>query len=503
MKHRRPVVHLLVFAVVTLALSSSITRPTTTGVASQFASFQNTTAIEIPSTCFFCQQGPAKPYPSTIEVSGFKPGSVVSALVVRLKGLTHESPDDVDVLLAAPDSVSSVILSDVGGTANAINKDIVLDFSFSGQLMPDDDPWDPGTVYSPTNRPLAGPADPFALPAPQNPLHPGYLTYGRPANGTWRLYIMDDSNDAVAGSLGGGWQLDIWTNEPPIIALPSDPPVFVEDGPPVALDPDATVVDVDTTDYAEGSLSVSWSNTSSADELRIRNQGTGPGLIGIADDRVLYSGTPFATFVAGAGTLAVTFDDSTAPTVAAVQALVRSLVFEVDSENPSTSTRSVTIVLASHDNVDGSAQATTTVRVRATPDAPTISPLGTQTINEDASTAALPFTVADADSPVAQLSVSAKSSRPRLLPKSGIVLDGSGASRTIKLTPAPNANGKATVTISVSDGDVTSTSNFDVVVRSVPDPTQLSVRKTGSGGGTVTSVPGVSRAVQTARKRMR
>lgn len=45
-------------------------------------------------------QGAATPYSSTIEVSGVS-GSIVS-VVVRLNGLSHTFPDDLDIVLVGP-----------------------------------------------------------------------------------------------------------------------------------------------------------------------------------------------------------------------------------------------------------------------------------------------------------------------------------------------------------------------------------------------------------------
>ncbi|MDR1009619.1 MAG: BNR-4 repeat-containing protein, partial [Opitutaceae bacterium] len=72
----------------------------------------------------------------------------------------------------------------------------------------------------------------------------------------------------------------------------------------------------------------------------------------------------------------------------------------------------------------------------------------------------------------AALVVSAASSNQALLPDTGIVLGGSGAGRTVTLTPASGQTGNATVTLTVSDGDLTAQSVFTLTVQ-MPEPLTL------------------------------
>jgi hypothetical protein len=57
--------------------------------------------------------GVAAPYPSSIEISGLT-GTVV-AVTATLRGLSHSSPDDLDVLLAGPAGQRVLLMSDAGG----------------------------------------------------------------------------------------------------------------------------------------------------------------------------------------------------------------------------------------------------------------------------------------------------------------------------------------------------------------------------------------------------
>ncbi len=100
---------------------------------------------------------------------------------------------------------------------------------------------------------------------------------------------------------------------------------------------------------------------------------------------------------------------------------------------------------------------------------PTITSVANQTINEDNSTATLNFTVGDAETSAANLTVTATSSNTTLVPAANIVLGGSGSSRTVKVTPAANQFGTATVTLKVSDGVNTTSTSFVVTVNAVND----------------------------------
>ena len=73
------------------------------------------------------------------------------------------------------------------------------------------------------------------------------------------------------------------------------------------------------------------------------------------------------------------------------------------------------------------------------------------------------------------LTVTASSSDQALIPNANIVLGGSGANRTVTVTPVANANGgPATITLTVSDGVNLVTETFNVTVTPVNDPPTIS-----------------------------
>ena len=109
-----------------------------------------------------------------------------------------------------------------------------------------------------------------------------------------------------------------------------------------------------------------------------------------------------------------------------------------------------------------------TVRATITNTPPTISGLSNRAIDEDTNTGPMSFTIGDAETPDG-LVFSAASSNPTLVPNGNMVLGGSGTNRTLTVTPVPNQFGSATLTVSVSDGQLSATNSFVLTVNAVND----------------------------------
>lgn len=157
----------------------------------------NTNAINIASS------GTANPYPSDIQIAGL-PG-FVTGITVNLENFSHALPDDVDILLVAPNGRRIILMSDAGGNV-AINN-LSLTFSDSASVsLPDNSGLTSG-IYKPTNF---DDTDTFPAPAPQGNLSGTTLDVfrGSNPNGTWSLYVVDD-NGNNAGTIASGWNLDI------------------------------------------------------------------------------------------------------------------------------------------------------------------------------------------------------------------------------------------------------------------------------------------------------
>lgn len=120
--------------------------------------------------------------------------------------------------------------------------------------------------------------------------------------------------------------------------------------------------------------------------------------------------------------------------------------------------------------------------------APTISNVVDKSTNEDTATSAIAFTIGDTSTDPASLAVTRNSSNTTLVPLANVVLGGSGASRTVTITPAANQTGTTTITLTVSDGLLTATDTFVLTVVAVNDaPTITDVLDQSTNVDTATS----------------
>ena len=158
--------------------------------------FCNTGTITIPAL------GVATPYPSTIGVSGV--ASVASLASLELLGISHNWPDDIDMLLVGPGGQNAIIMSDVGGSVVAAGVNLKLTDA-AATSMPDAGPLVSGS-FKPTN---VDAVDTFAAPAP-TPSGGSALSVfdGSNPNGNWQLYVLDD-DAGISGSVSGGWCVNI------------------------------------------------------------------------------------------------------------------------------------------------------------------------------------------------------------------------------------------------------------------------------------------------------
>jgi subtilisin-like proprotein convertase family protein len=135
-----------------------------------------------------------------------------------------------------------------------------------------------------------------------------------------------------------------------------------------------------------------------------------------------------------------------------------------------------TITVTARNNANNISTRQFTLVVLEVNDPPTITGLPAEVeTNEDTATAAIPFTVGDVETPAANLTLSSTVANPELV--SSVTFGGSGANRTVTITPAPNQFGRSEITITVTDTgkldgtDVKSTSaSFLLRVHWVNDP---------------------------------
>ena len=99
---------------------------------------------------------------------------------------------------------------------------------------------------------------------------------------------------------------------------------------------------------------------------------------------------------------------------------------------------------------------------------PTISSVSNLVIAVSTTTPPIPFTIGDVETSAGNLTVSASSSDQTVVPNANIVLAGNAGSRTATITPLTGVAGDVTITLSVSDGNATTTSPFLLSVRPKP-----------------------------------
>jgi len=195
-------------------------QPIQTSSVSGPSIFTNSTPIDIPATNSTTDPEPVIPYSSDIDVLGLT--GVVTEVSVTINGLTHSSPDDLDMLLVGPSGQTFHFWSDVGGT-NAVSDITVTVADNAVRPLPDSAALVDGGTYEPFNADTIG--DEFPVPAigpPYNePAPAGSATFAKvfngltadQVNGTWSLFITDDT-DGNGGTIARGWSLNISTAVP-------------------------------------------------------------------------------------------------------------------------------------------------------------------------------------------------------------------------------------------------------------------------------------------------
>ncbi|QAY76182.1 tandem-95 repeat protein [Sphingosinicella sp. BN140058] len=231
-----------------------------------------------------------------------------------------------------------------------------------------------------------------------------------------RILTLTVTDGGGAAATAGPITIEITAvNDAPTLQLSSSAPgailAYTENDAAALIAPDALLADADSPDFAGGTLSVRFqANGTGADQLGIRHQGIGPGQIGVdaAASTIAFAGTVFATFSGGtnASDLVFNFDsDATAP---AVQALIRSITFANNAEDPSGAPRTISFLINDSDGGTATAQAEATVNVTPVNDLPAGTDRGL-TILEDTSRplSAADFGFSDADGTFTGVTISA------------------------------------------------------------------------------------------------
>lgn len=134
----------------------------------------------------------ADPYPACMQLTG--PVNI-TALQVKINGLTHGCLSDLDIMLVGPTGLSIMLMSDVcasnpSSACTAVNN-VTLTFADGSPALPSSGAVVTGS-YSPTDySALAGE---MPDPAPDTPSDNTLAAFnGTDATGTWQLYVFDDT----------------------------------------------------------------------------------------------------------------------------------------------------------------------------------------------------------------------------------------------------------------------------------------------------------------------
>ena len=171
----------------------------------------STSTFSNPETITIPDSGQASPYPSNINVSDLD-GSIAK-VTVTLNGFSHTWPEDVDVMLVAPDGTTNTILMADPDLSTDVNN-LTLTFDDTAlNPVPCGGVLTSGT-YQPTNCPDFIGTDTFPPPAPApNPIVALSNFNGLDPNGMWSLYVVDDASQDT-GSISNGWSITITTTCP-------------------------------------------------------------------------------------------------------------------------------------------------------------------------------------------------------------------------------------------------------------------------------------------------
>jgi subtilisin-like proprotein convertase family protein len=158
--------------------------------------------------------GPASPFPSIINITGFN--NPLADVNIHLLGVNHTWPDDMDILLEGPAGQNLILMSDTGGSLDIANLTLTFDDA-APTLLPDSTQIESGS-YQPTNFVLG---DTFLAPAPTPSDATTLATFNNTdPNGVWKLYIQDDTSGDI-GTIARGWCLEITEAPPAIVVNPA------------------------------------------------------------------------------------------------------------------------------------------------------------------------------------------------------------------------------------------------------------------------------------------
>jgi hypothetical protein len=297
-------------------------------------------------------------------------GSDSFTYTVTSGGVTETATVNVTVAAVADIADDNVTVNEDSGstTLDLLGND---SFEDSGAVITGVTAASHGTVVLNDNGTVGFPLDDFVTYTP-DPDYNGTdsFTYTVTSDGTTETATVNVTVNSV-------------NDAPTSTNLAGDSVTWTEGDAAVLLDVggDATVADIDSADFAGGTLSVGVTagGASAEDVLAIHDEGTGAGQIGVSGANVTYGGTTIGTFTGGSAgaDLVVTFNANA--DTAATEALLHNIEYSNSGgDNPTDGDRTVTWTLVDGDGTaNGGVDTltlTTTVNVDPVDDAPVAQP---------------------------------------------------------------------------------------------------------------------------------
>ncbi len=238
-------------------------------------------------------------------------------------------------------------------------------------------------------------------------------------------------------------------NDAPVVTTTGAPLAYTENAGATLIDSALTLADVDNANLASATVSISTGHAAGEDVLGFANQGAISG-----------------GYNSGSGVLTL----SGSATLAEYQAALRSVTYANTSDDPSTTTRSITFAV----NDGGAAGSSSrSIVITAVNDPPTLTAIpNPAAILEDSGLQTINLTGIGTGGETQTLNVTAMSDNTALIPHPSVSYTSPSATGSLTFTPVSNAFGSANITVTVNDGGASNTTvqrMFTVTVTAVND----------------------------------
>nr|WP_322710474.1 DUF4347 domain-containing protein [Nostoc sp. ChiSLP03a]MDZ8211571.1 DUF4347 domain-containing protein [Nostoc sp. ChiSLP03a] len=231
-----------------------------------------------------------------------------------------------------------------------------------------------------------------------------------------------DGKIVIVGNIDGYFAvtryLGVSNIAPAIANWPEYAASYIENAPEILIaESNITVTDPDSANFHTGKLTARIKNGGSSDDrLGIRNETQ----VNLNGNIIKYGTVEIGTFSGGTGTEDLVINLNSNATPVTIEALLRNITYTNFSENPSTTPRTIEVILTDGDGGISTA-VTRTINVTPVNDAPTISNLLSVTVNEDTSVTIPGIVVNDLDAGNSLLSVTLTATKGTVTIKSDVV----------------------------------------------------------------------------------